>query len=100
MINARILPFQLKNLSHSNNQHLLNCSFTNTEKVFLKPQPLSFDPKPSSGNLTITICLPYRPVDLVVQSTSSEGGAVIAFLHCVYNVSKCEVFRQLFNLSG
>ena len=35
----------------------------------------------------------HRPVDLVVQSTSSEGGAVIAFLHCVYNVSKCEVFR-------
>ena len=36
-------------------------------------------------------------MDLVVQSTSSEGGAVIAFLHCVYNVSKCEVFRETFN---
>ena len=42
----------------------------------------------------------YRPVDLIVQSTSSEGGAVIAFLHCVYNVSKNEVSTFKLKLSS
>ena len=30
---------------------------------------------------TVIIAILNRPMDLVVQSTSSEGGAVIAFLH-------------------
>ena len=34
-----------------------------------------------------------RPMDLVVQSTSSEGGAVIAFLHFCRNVST--IFHEL-----
>ena len=40
----------------------------------------------------------YRPMDLVVQSTSSEGGAVIAFLH-FYRIVYTMLYKLKFHLS-